>query len=116
MALRRIQGKSSGPIASNVPIQAMPNYIAEDGRNEHRWPKQQTASLAHVPEGAGFGTPHRRNRSAQLSTERCQESLGNQLSISAIIMAPIDAKVSIGTFVQLIRRLTSGPIKRSRQI
>jgi hypothetical protein len=69
-----------------------------------------------VQRGLGFGTLYRRNHSPQLSTELRQESLGNKLSISEMMMAPIDANVSIGTFVQLIRRLTSGPIKVSRRI
>jgi hypothetical protein len=69
-----------------------------------------------VQRGLGFDTRYPRNHSPQWSTERRQESLGNYLSISEIMMAPIDAKVSIGTFVQLIRRLTCGPIKRSRRI
>jgi hypothetical protein len=59
---------------------------------------------------------YRRNHSPQLSTVKRQERMGRWLSIQEIMIAPIDTKVSIGTFVQLIRILISGSIKKSSRI
>ena len=53
---------------------------------------------------------------SQLSTAMRQERLGRWLSIQEIMIALIDTKVSIGTFVQLIRILISGSIKKSSRI
>ncbi len=41
-----------------------------------------------------------------------QERLGRWLPISGVMITPIDTKVSIGTFVQLIRILISGSMKK----
>ncbi len=56
-----------------------------------------------------------RDRS-RLPTAMRRERLALRLSIQEIIITPVDTKVSIGTFVQLIRRLTSGPMKGSRRM
>ena len=54
---------------------------------------------------------YRQNHSPQLSTAKRQERMERWLSIQEIMIAPVDTKVSIGTFVQLIRRLTSGLLR-----
>lgn len=51
-----------------------------------------------------------------LSTAKRQERMGSWVSIQEIMIAAIDTKVSIGTFVQLIRLLSSGRMETSSQI
>jgi hypothetical protein len=50
---------------------------------------------------------------SQLPVAKRQERLPRRLSISEIVITPIDTKASIGTFVQLICILISGSIKKS---
>jgi hypothetical protein len=59
---------------------------------------------------------YRRNHSPLLSAAKRPERLGRCLSISEIMIGPIDTKVSIGTFVPLIRLLTSGSMRTSSPI
>jgi hypothetical protein len=75
------------------------NTGGQSSRQHHRRPVQR---------GLGFGLRYRRNHSPQLSNAKRQERLGRWLSIPEIMIGPTYTKVSIGTFVQLIRILISG--------
>jgi hypothetical protein len=116
MALREIQGKPTSPFclvrtaANDATLYRVPKMDETNtggqsarqhrGRSVQRgiriYPTLSAKSLAAI---VYCGAPG---------------AFGRWLQISEIIITPTDTKVSIGTFVQLIRRLTSGPIKESR--
>ena len=102
-----------GPLASNVPNQAMPNYIVRRSWTKRARVAKAAGSVtgARCEGGLGFGARYRRNHSPLLSTAKRQNRMGHWLSIQEITFTPLDTKVSIGTFVQLIRFLISGLIR-----
>lgn len=92
-----------------------PHICASRTLHERRMSDRNDAGYLHITALSPYHYSVE-SHCSQLSTAVRQERLGRWLSIQEIMIAPIDTKVSIGTFVQLIRILISGSIKKSGRI
>jgi hypothetical protein len=106
-------GQTNSRGLSNIAFAESPGSNSRHSRTLHkrRISNHDDAGSFHITALSPYHSYAESHRS-QLSPAKRQDLLGRWQSIQEFVIALVDTKVSIGTFVQLIRLLTSGSIKK----